>query len=259
MAEPQDSHVQSIIGRISKQALLSMEAETATFRADYVPRVERESDRDRITDVKLFRELVLHYFNLTAREVLKVCVSADEFESAMFNDVPRFVYYALDQLPFIAEPLKEEMSVGFSLYCMRANPWTKISDEDRDKIWHVGAITGEALTHAELKWHAEAAKLVAEGKLPSNQSASGAPGKPDSLIERRALRDSYFSAFPGEKVKVLDVCWAVRQHHCEWKRWLRVHSPLKNGTTPDLAFRAILQSGKRPSEYRSEPRPSGWK
>jgi hypothetical protein len=79
---------------------------------------------------------------------------------------------------------------------------------------------------------------------------------------REALRDAYFAAFP-EKIKVLDVCWAARQRYREWKRWLAGELkngsvPIKDGSTPDRAFRAILTSGKRPEEYRKEPRPIKW-
>jgi len=72
---------------------------------------------------------------------------------------------------------------------------------------------------------------------------------------RKALRDSYLTAFTG--VVILDICWAAGQHYSEWKRWLR--DKVKDGSAPDLAFRAILTSGKPPHEYRKESRPSGWR
>lgn len=72
----------------------------------------------------------------------------------------------------------------------------------------------------------------------------------------RALWDFYLASFK-EKIMVLDICWAARQRYREWMRW--IHGQLKPGCKPDRAFRAVLTSGKRPQEYRSEPRPKGWK
>jgi hypothetical protein len=74
--------------------------------------------------------------------------------------------------------------------------------------------------------------------------------------ERKAIRDAYLSRLNGPKIKILDICWGAGQHYSEWKRWLR--NAVKDGSAPDLAFRAILTSGKRPEEYRKQPRPAGW-
>jgi len=75
---------------------------------------------------------------------------------------------------------------------------------------------------------------------------------------RAQLRETYFIGFSNEKIKVLDVCWAAEQHYREWKRWLQNPSPIKDGSTADLAFRRILTSGKRPIEYRALARPNNW-
>ena len=72
----------------------------------------------------------------------------------------------------------------------------------------------------------------------------------------KELKTAYLAAFP-EKIKILDICWAAAQRYSEWKRWLR--GALKEGSLPDRSFRAILSSGKKPIEYRSAPRPHGWK
>jgi hypothetical protein len=80
----------------------------------------------------------------------------------------------------------------------------------------------------------------------------------EAKLSREELRVKYWARFPGERIKVLDVCWAANQHYSEWKRWLRGPGVLRDGLTADLAFRAILRSGKRPSEYRREPRPHRW-
>lgn len=72
----------------------------------------------------------------------------------------------------------------------------------------------------------------------------------------KALRDSYLANFPDEKIRIRDLCWAAGQHYREWKRWLA--GELKDGSTPDLAFRRILVSGKRPLEFNKKQRPDGW-
>jgi hypothetical protein len=63
------------------------------------------------------------------------------------------------------------MSIGFTLYCLRANLWAQIADGERETIWHVGAMTGEALSHAALGWRAEAWKRAAAGQLTNGQAA----------------------------------------------------------------------------------------
>jgi hypothetical protein len=78
----------------------------------------------------------------------------------------------------------------------------------------------------------------------------------NTRIDPKVLRDSYFANFPDEKIKIRDLCWAAGQHYREWTRWLG--GRLKDGSTPDLAFRRVLTSGKRPKEFTKKPRPQGW-
>ena len=80
--------------------------------------------------------------------------------------------------------------------------------------------------------------------------------KPKQDISPTKLRDEYLASF-GEKVIILDICWAAKQRYREWTRWIGGH--LKSGSKPDMAFRAVLTSGRRPEEYRTEPRPKSWK
>ncbi|MGA2897307.1 MAG: hypothetical protein ABSE27_06895 [Acidobacteriaceae bacterium] len=67
-----------------------------------------------------------------------------------------------------------------------------------------------------------------------------------------------FLAYKIEHPEVvrLDICWAAKQHYRDWKRWIK--GEFKAGSTPDLAFRKVLKSGKLPSELRKEPRKTGW-
>lgn len=81
------------------------------------------------------------------------------------------------------------------------------------------------------------------------------PTKSIPAPSRTDLANSYLAAHPG--VQKLDMCYAAGQHYSEWKRWLR--GVFKDGSTPDRAFRALLESGKWPREYNSRPRPNGWK
>ena len=78
----------------------------------------------------------------------------------------------------------------------------------------------------------------------------------DPRAERIALRDAYLASFP-EKIGILDLCWAAKQRYREWIRW--IGGKLKVGSKPDMAFRAILLSKKRPEDYRTERRPKAWK
>jgi hypothetical protein len=163
---------EKLIRRLLPETLTQMEAETRAFMAEYVPRVEREANRDWRINIQLFRDLTLHHFNQTAREVLGVCRSVEEFEEALLNEIPRFVEFTLSTHPFIAGPLQDEMDSGFALYCLRANLWAQIPDGEREKVWHVGAMTGETLSHAALNWRAEAWKRAAAGLLTNGEAAA---------------------------------------------------------------------------------------
>ncbi len=86
------------------------------------------------------------------------------------------------------------------------------------------------------------------------------PSTEQAIVDRwlapKVLLKSYLANFPNEKIKIRDLCWGARQHYREWKRWLA--GQLKNGSTPDLAFRRLLSSNKRPLEFNKKPRPKGW-
>ena len=166
-----------IIGKLPKDALVRMEAETAAFLAEYLPKLEREASRSGpVHDAELLREVVVHQFNLVARECLAVCASVEEFESELRSDIARFVRYGLTQYPWLAEPMRQELDRGFALFVMGANPWTKIPEKDRASVWHVGAITGEALSHAALRLRAEGWKHAAEGGFSkANQTGAEEP------------------------------------------------------------------------------------
>ena len=111
-------------------------------------------------------------------------------------------------------------------------------------------VAGNATIESTASTQANSSTPIQQPDLP----LAGVAGVP-SVSDRQALRDSYRATFPD--AGILDICWAARQRYSEWKRWLR--GALKDGSTPDKAFRTILSSGKLPQEYRKQPRPDGWK
>ena len=170
--EAGESSKGTIIAKLPAEALVRMEAGTAAFLADYLPKLEREANRSGpVHDAELLRELVIHQFNLVARECMAVCESVEEFEAEVHSDIARFVLYGLSQYRWLADPMRKELEAGFALFVMRANPWAEIPEKDRASVWHVGAITGEALTHAALKLRAEAWTRAAEGGFPKPNEA----------------------------------------------------------------------------------------
>jgi hypothetical protein len=113
-----------------------------------------------------------------------------------------------------------------------------------------------ALEHeyARTEKHVESITFIPQVLAPDVESKDALRTR--LKAEREILRDSYLNGF-AEKVYVLDVCWAVKQRYREWTRWIGGY--LKDKSKPARAFKAILESGKRPEEYRPGPRPKGWK
>src|ERR1035437_2458088 len=233
--------VPSLIRRLSKAALVRMEAATVAFMAEYLPKLEREANKSGpIHDAELLREFVVHQFNVVARECMAVCVSVEEFEAELLSDIARFVRYDLSQYRWLAEPLRQELDAGFTLFVMRANLLAEIPEKDRASAWHVGAITGEALSHAALKLRAEAWKRAVEGGFPkANQAGATEPSCDESTgteaglavngtnghgATRRALIDAFIAklAETGRKVTRKDV-WTVAGYksRTEFERFQR--------------------------------------
>jgi hypothetical protein len=101
------------------------------------------------------------------------------------------------------------------------------------------------------------AQAQAEFQIEERKSEPRMLTPSGTKTEPKALRDYYFASFP-EKVMVLDVCLAAKQHYREWVRW--IGGQLKDGSKPDRAFRAVLNSKLRPEQYRTDStRPKGWK
>lgn len=100
------------------------------------------------------------------------------------------------------------------------------------------------------------AKFRRKTRTPVKPGKAKTP-KPSEIRanEPRAVAAAYFEKFP-EKIAIVEACWAAGQHYREWKRWIA--GTCKPGSKPDRAFRAILTSGKRPSEYKAQSRPPKW-
>jgi hypothetical protein len=109
-------------------------------------------------------------------------------------------------------------------------------------------IEAESRARAEIHYKKTLAKLQEEEAAKTEQT--------NVSLSRSELRNRYLQKLPT--VKILDICWAAGQHYSEWKRWLRGPTVLRDGSTPDRAFRDLLTSGKPPAEYRKVPRPKGW-
>ena len=205
----------TIIEKLPPEGLVRMEAATAAFLADYLPKLEREANRGGpVHDAELLREFVIHQFDLVARECMAVCASADEFENEMRSDIARFVRFGLSQYRWLAGPMRQELESGFTFFVARANPWAGIPEKDRATKWHVGAITGEGLTHAALKLRAEAWTRAAAGGFskpaeagatePSGDESTGGdagpavdgtnPAKPEGKGRKRGPRPDHEAA-----------------------------------------------------------------
>jgi hypothetical protein len=90
----------------------------------------------------------------------------------------------------------------------------------------------------------------------SQRAVIGGRAKASSKpANRKQLRDAYFAHFPDERIVIRDLCWAAQQHYREWKRWL--DEELKDGTTPDLAFRRCAHQQKKAQRVQSEATPEG--
>ena len=185
----------ALISRLPKEALLRLDADIAAFRADFVPRLEREANRDRVKDAILLRDLAVHFFDIVAREVLEICHSPEEYEAALWGDIGRFVHFGLTQYPFIAEPMREELDQGFTFHVLRTNPWTGIPKEERDSVWHVGALLAEGLSHAALRWEAEARRRLAAGCWP--QAGRASVSQQEVKVGRRRLAAIMFTDIVG--------------------------------------------------------------
>lgn len=186
----------SVVGRLSSDALVRIEAARAAFMAEYLPILEREANRrGPVHDAELLRELVVNHFNSVARECMTVCGSPEEFDAALHSDIAELVHYYLSSYQWIEDPMREELDQGFAFFVSEVNPWAFIPEEEKATTWHVGAITAEALSHGALKLRAEAWNLAAAGGFSK-------PEKPQSASINDAISERSSSMGRGAEPSV---------------------------------------------------------
>jgi hypothetical protein len=199
------------------------------FMEDHVP-----TDANRLSEALL--EHLLSWVDLQGHEFLQLVVDPETVEAfrIIMDDCFRRAWWQFSWLPMETVPMAPIFEQKLPLQ-----------------------VQLEKLRRRALDW-------VMEGhrRLVARQDSENAPSETNQSEQaaakpsHKALRDAYFAMFPDEKIKILDLCWAVGQHYREWKRW--VNGEAKDGGTADLAFRRILTSGKRPSEFNRKPRPNNW-
>jgi hypothetical protein len=156
-------------------------------------------------------------------------------------------------------PLRQRFEAFKSIKELQTGPHEQIPEGlVRDAIADQLGIKPDKVTWKQIQF--EVAGLLRDYPAITLIPTEPAPSQPEiaspACLDPKALRDSYLANFPDEKIKIRDLCWAAGQHYREWKRWLA--GELKDGSTPDLAFRRILLRGKRPLEFNKKPRPDGW-
>jgi hypothetical protein len=157
-----------IIGRLPREAMAKIEAATTAFMAKFEPKLERklpslepkvpslEKKPDRhVREAKLLREMVIHYFETAARGCMTL-FSMGEFEAELRGSIARFSRFCLGQHEWLGDAMRKELDAGFNLFVRRADPWAHIPKKQRASVWHVGAITAEALSNTSLTMIEEA-------------------------------------------------------------------------------------------------------
>lgn len=125
--------VASVIRKLAPEAFVRLEAAKSAFLAEFVPRVEREGDRQGLVhDAELLRELVINHFETVARECMTVCESPEEFEAALHGDIARLVHFVISDYSWIADGMQLELDQGFTFFVLGINPWAIIPEEKSD-------------------------------------------------------------------------------------------------------------------------------
>jgi hypothetical protein len=143
-----------IIGRLPNEAIARIEAATAAFMVNFMPKLECEAPTMQgkpNKQARLLRELVVYHFETAARECMALCASVGEFETALHRGIARFVHFNVGLHRWLGAAMRDELDMGFTFFAEGADPWAGIAPTERDAKWHVGAIIGEALSYAALK------------------------------------------------------------------------------------------------------------
>jgi hypothetical protein len=233
-----------IFGRLSPEACLRIDADTAEMWAAYTPIIERA--RGLKAQILTLCEIVEHQYDSYARECLEVISSVEEFELALRRDIPKVIVWKLEHEPWLTDEMRKEMLCGMPMFVLDMPGWKMASPDELEKAWHVGAIFGESLRNLFLRWRAEALRRAASGGLPKPngvcdikpageetvpaqaQSATDRNrNKVDQVAaERRALLQAYKTEGSRHGVRITDqmvaeeACptWHDRTPVQRWKR-----------------------------------------
>jgi hypothetical protein len=176
-----------IVGRLPREAIARLEAATAAFMAEYLPKLEPEGPKleheqdTRVREAKLLRELVINHFETAARECMTLCASVAEFEAELRAGIAQFVQFRVGQYRLLGDTMRSELNAGFAFFVMRADPWVGIPEGERDSRWHVGAIIGETLSDSSLRLIAEATARAEEGGFGEPERTGAAESGGDEL------------------------------------------------------------------------------
>jgi hypothetical protein len=232
-----------IIGRLASDAIARLDAATAAFMADYLPKLEREvpklehePDR-RIREAELLRELAIHHFETAARECMTLCASVVEFETELRADIARFVQFRIDQYQWLSDAMRSELNSGFAFFIRRANPWAGFPEGERDSSWDVGEIIGEALSQTSLKLIAEATARAAERALTRPDQASTAEPSRTESPETNGAAKKRLRATVGSPVAARKMEAYMESHGGQTAFATKV------GTT-DRTLRSFRQTGR---------------
>lgn len=180
-SEPKPTPVKSALGRLSRAACLRIDADTAEMMAAYTPIMERA--RDLKAQIVSFCGMVAEQYDVHARECLEVAASVEEFDLALWRDIPKMLSVKFGNGEWITEEMRRELSAGLAMFALDIPAWTKATPEERESAWHVGAILGESIRNLALQWRAEAMRRAAENCLEPEAPATAVEPVPQTGLE----------------------------------------------------------------------------
>jgi hypothetical protein len=233
-----------IIGRLPSEAIARLDAATAAFMADYLPKLKREVSKlehepdRRIREAELLRELVINHFETAAEECMTLYTSVAEFETELRAAIARFVQFRVGLDQWLGDAMRSEINAGFTFFVMRANPYAEIPDRDGASTWRVGALTAEALSHTSLKLIAEARPRAADSLPDTNLNDREHPNQ-------RKAQDYIDEVFGAKQKRITGAdIWRAAGYKTRttYERWLR--GRIKSGSAPDTVFTRIIETEK---------------
>ena len=176
-----------VVGILAKAAIGRIEQAGGAFLVDVLKKLERDGigDSPRAA-AELLCDFVIQQFTEVARECMAVCAS-DEFAPLLRASIARFVKIEVAQQRWLSDSMRQELNVGFTFFVVGANPWAGIPETERASRWHVGAITGEALSQAAAKLLVEATAQAVDRQQVSELAAVKSIAVSATAFPNRAL------------------------------------------------------------------------